>query len=78
MSERKWTKVMIVLGADTHKSSHTIAAVATGTGELLGEKTVGVGARGFARCCNGRAISRVSASGRLRIAGMSPAHWSAF
>ena len=30
------------------KSSHTIAAVATGTGELLGEKTIGVGARGFA------------------------------
>lgn len=39
---------MIVLGADTHKSSHTVAAVATGTGELLGDKTVGVGARGFA------------------------------
>jgi transposase len=38
---------MIVLGADTHKRSHTIAAVATGTGELQGEKTVGVGARGF-------------------------------
>jgi transposase len=39
---------MIVLGADTHKRSHTIAAVAAGTGELLGEKTVPVGVRGFA------------------------------
>src|SRR4051794_33703319 len=39
---------MIMLGADTHKRSHTIAAVAAGTGELQGEKTVGVGARGFA------------------------------
>ena len=39
--------MMIVLGADTHKRSHTIAAVAAGTGELRGEKTVGVGARGF-------------------------------
>ena len=39
---------MIVLGADTHKRSHTIAAVAAATGELLGEKTVAVGARGFA------------------------------
>ncbi len=39
---------MIVLGADTHKRSHTIAAVAAATGELLGEKTVQVGARGFA------------------------------
>ncbi|HVL96239.1 MAG TPA: transposase [Solirubrobacteraceae bacterium] len=38
---------MIVLGADMHKSSHTIAAVAAGTGELLGDKTVDVGARGF-------------------------------
>jgi transposase len=41
-------EVMIVLGADTHKRSHTIAAVASVTGELLGEQTVGVGARGFA------------------------------
>src|SRR3954470_6795895 len=38
---------MIVLGADTHKRSHTIAAVAAGTGELLGEQTVQVGRRGF-------------------------------
>jgi transposase len=39
---------MIVLGADTHKRSHTIAAVAAGSGEVQGEKTVAVGARGFA------------------------------
>jgi transposase len=39
---------MIVLGADTHKSSHTIAAVELATGQLLGDKTVQVGARGFA------------------------------
>jgi transposase len=38
---------MIVLGADTHKRSHTVAAIATGTGELLGERTVPVGRRGF-------------------------------
>src|SRR5918992_1198198 len=41
------TKAMIVLGADTHKRSHTIAAVAAPTGELLGEQTVAVGRRGF-------------------------------
>jgi transposase len=41
-------KVMIVLGADTHKSSHTIAAIDTATGQVLGDKTVAVGARGFA------------------------------
>jgi transposase len=38
---------MIVLGADTHKGSHSIAAVAAATGELLGEKTISVGERGF-------------------------------
>jgi transposase len=39
---------MIVLGADTHKSSHTIAAIDAATGQVLGDKSVGVGARGFA------------------------------
>jgi transposase len=39
---------MIVLGADMHKSSHTIAAVAATSGELLGDKTIQVGDRGFA------------------------------
>lgn len=39
---------MMVLGADTHKRSHTIAAVDAATGELGGEKTVQVGAPGFA------------------------------
>ena len=38
---------MIVLGADTHKRSHTIAAIAAPTGERLGEQTVAVGSRGF-------------------------------
>jgi hypothetical protein len=39
---------MIVLGADTHKRSHTVAAVAVATGEPVGEQTVGVERRGFA------------------------------
>jgi transposase len=38
---------MIVLGADTHKRSHTVAALAAPTGELLGEQTVPVGRGGF-------------------------------
>ena len=38
---------MIVLGADTHKRSHTIAGVGATTGELLGERTVQVGRAGF-------------------------------
>jgi transposase len=41
-------EVMIVLGADTHKRSHTIAAVSATSGELLGEQTVPSGAKGAA------------------------------
>jgi transposase len=39
---------MIVLGADTHKRSHTIAAVSATSGELLGEQTVQSGVKGAA------------------------------
>ena len=38
---------MIVLGADTHKRSHTFAAVVADSGELLGDQIVVVGMRGF-------------------------------
>jgi hypothetical protein len=38
---------MIMLGADMHKGSHTIAGIAATTGEMLGDKTVGVGVGGF-------------------------------
>jgi transposase len=38
---------MIVLGADMHKRSHTIAAIAAATGELRGDKTIRVGDDGF-------------------------------
>jgi transposase len=38
---------MIVLGADTHKRSHTIAGIGAATGEVLGERTVQVGRAGF-------------------------------
>src|SRR5215203_5416324 len=44
---KRRTRTMIVLGADTHKRSHTVAVVAAVTGELRGEQTVQVGARGF-------------------------------
>jgi transposase len=40
--------VMIVLGADMHKGSHSLAAVAAASGELLGDKVVKVGQPGFA------------------------------
>src|SRR3954465_14909986 len=44
----KGTKARIVVGADMHKRSHTLAAVGAATGELLGDTTVAVGDRGFA------------------------------
>jgi transposase len=62
---------MIVLGADTHKRSHTIAAVSAATGELMGEQTVQVGAKGFAALvvwARGLGSERVW---RSRTAGMS-------
>ena len=42
-----WTRVMIVLGADTHKRSHTLAAINVATGQVLGDRTVQVGPRGL-------------------------------
>src|SRR4051812_19735394 len=38
---------MIVLGADMHKRSHSIAAVSDTTGELVAERSAAVGSRGF-------------------------------
>ena len=61
---------MIVLGADTHKRSHTIAAVSAATGELVDEQTVQVGAKGFAALLVwAREPIRASGSGRSRTAG---------
>jgi hypothetical protein len=38
---------MMVLGADMHKRSHAVVAVAAVTGEVAGEKTVAVGVQGL-------------------------------
>ena len=38
---------MIVLGADAHKRSHTVAAVHAATGQVLEDKTAAATARGF-------------------------------
>jgi len=43
---------MIVLGADMHKQSHTVAAVVAATGELRGDQTVRVGDDGFLALLN--------------------------
>ena len=57
---------MIVLGADTHKRSHTIAAVCAATGEVLGEKTVGSVPAGSPAWWSGRVACRASGCGRFQ------------
>ena len=69
---------MIVLGADAHKCSHTIAAVSATTGELLGEQTVPTGAKGVGALLPGRVVSAPNGCGRSKTAGMSQARWSGF
>ena len=60
---------MIVLGADMHKGSHTVAAVAAVTGEVLGEKTVRVGEQGFVAARRGaRSRGKSDAIDALAIA----------
>jgi transposase len=43
------TMRMIVIGADTHKDTHTAVAVAAGTGQLVGELTAAARKAGFAQ-----------------------------
>src|SRR4051794_17021757 len=46
-TEREGAETMIVIGADTHKRSHTVAAVEAATGRVLGERTVSARQRSF-------------------------------
>ena len=65
---------MIVLGADMHERSHTLAAVAAGTGELVGDKTIAVGDRGFADALDWAVgLWATTGCGRWRTAAMSRA-----
>ena len=38
---------MILIGADTHKHTHTLAAIDTPNGQHLGEKTIPASKTGF-------------------------------
>jgi hypothetical protein len=69
---------MIVLGADMHKQSHTIAAIAAATGELRSDKTVRVGDDGFLALLDWARALAASACGRWRIAGTCPGPSSGF
>src|SRR4051794_13874060 len=46
-TERKGAETMLVIGADTHKRSHTVAAVESASGRVLGERTVPAQRRSF-------------------------------
>jgi hypothetical protein len=67
---------MIVLGADMHKQSHTVAAIGATTGEVLGEQTVRVGDAGFSALLSWARSVDEQRSGRWRTAGMCPARLS--
>jgi transposase len=41
------TMEMIVIGADTHKQSHTVGAIDAATGRVIGDRTVGAKRRSF-------------------------------
>src|SRR5829696_8130939 len=47
ITQRREGPRMIVIGADTHKRSHTVAAVDAATGRLLGEQTIAARRRSF-------------------------------
>ncbi len=63
---------MIVIGADTHKSTHALAAVDAGTGEVRGEREIATNDDGTERRCTGRMRSTPMWSGRSRTAGTFP------
>src|SRR5215213_11155309 len=46
-TQRREGPGMIVIGADTHKRSHTVAAVEAASGRLVGEQTIAARRRSF-------------------------------
>ena len=70
---------MIVIGADTHKQSHALAAVDGGTGALVGERTIGAddaghrGALRWARALDGERVWAIEDCGMSR--GGSSRRW---
>jgi len=67
---------MVVIGADTHKRTHALAAVAGATDARVGERTVRAETPAIWPRCTGRASSTANACGRSRTVGTSPGAWS--
>jgi hypothetical protein len=64
---------MIVLGADTHKGSHALAAVDEGTGRVRGSREIKADDGGHLLRFDGLAAWMRSGCGRSRSAGTSHA-----
>ena len=67
---------MIVIGADTHKGSHALAAVDEGTGRVRGSREIKADERGIWPRSGGHVAWTRSGYGRSRTAGTSRAGWS--
>jgi len=68
---------MIVIGADTHKSSYALAAVDADVGVLVGELEVRADEDGHRRALRWARAWRSSESGRWRIVAAFRVAWSA-
>ena len=67
-TKSKGTSWTIVIGADTHKSTHTCGAVFAASGQLAGEKKAAASTAGFRELLAGAESSTRSGSGRSRTA----------
>jgi len=66
-TKSKGTSWTIVIGADTHKSTHTCGAVFAASGQLAGEKKAAASTAGFRELLAGAESSTRSGSGRSRL-----------
>jgi hypothetical protein len=68
---------MIVIGADTHKHTHALAAVDAGTGRVRGHRQIKADEAGHLAAVRwARAGWTGSGCGRSRTAGTSQGGWS--
>ena len=67
---------MMVVGVDTHKSSHAMAAVAADTGLLASEREIAASDDGHRAALSWARALETERCGRSRTAGMSRGAWS--
>ena len=66
---------MIVIGADTHKGTHALAAVDEGTGRVRGARQIAAEEAGHLAAVRWAASWTRSGCGRSRTAGTCPDGW---